>query len=94
VGYRLNVGVRSLEEGVALRVTARAPGGAVIGSVERSFPPAYHVQESVATYLGGLSLSGGESLTVTVTSGSAFIFGATADNRTQDPSLQILRVAR
>ena len=42
-------------------------------------------------FLNGVSLPAGGSVTVLVGSGSAIVYGATVDNRTGDPSLQIAR---
>lgn len=41
------------------------------------------------TPLNGLPLPAGGSIMELVESGSAFVYGATVDNRTGDPSLQI-----
>ncbi len=43
----------------------------------------------------GVALAGGESITISIDSGSAIVYGAgaTADNITQDPSLQVARRA-
>lgn len=43
-----------------------------------------------ATFLGG-AISGNDSIVVSVDAGSAFIYGATTDNTTQDPSIQLGR---
>ena len=44
-----------------------------------------------ATFLDGYTLAGGESISFEITSGSAFIYGATTDNTTNDPSVQFAR---
>jgi hypothetical protein len=41
--------------------------------------------------LDGYVLIGGETITVQMTSGSAFVYGSTTDNTTQDPSVQFAR---
>ena len=41
--------------------------------------------------LDGYALTGGETISFDVTSGSAFIYGATTDNTTNDPSVQFAR---
>lgn len=38
--------------------------------------------------LDGYVLTGGETITIQVTAGSAFVYGSTTDNTTQDPSVQ------
>ena len=46
-----------------------------------------------ADFLSGPTLPAGGSVTVAIASGSAAVYGATVDNRTGDPSLQIARAA-
>ena len=41
--------------------------------------------------LEGYALVGGETITIQITSGSAFIYGSTTDNTTQDPSVQFAK---
>jgi hypothetical protein len=41
--------------------------------------------------LDGLALTGGETLTFTVNSGSVIIYGSATDNTTNDPALQLVR---
>ena len=45
----------------------------------------------VATFLEGLPLGSNQSITIDVVSGSLFLYGATADNRTNDPALQFAK---
>lgn len=53
----------------------------------------YHEQQPAATFLGLADLPPGGSISISVTSGAAIFYGATVDNRTGDPSLQIARAA-
>ena len=87
--FRLNLGVRTLTADVALTLTVRNAEGAVLGVVPKFFPAVYHEQRSADAFLNGLALPAGGSVTVLVESGSAIVYGATVDNRTGDPSLQI-----
>ena len=89
--FRFNVGARSLENGAAFSVTVRNTAGTKVGAVSRELAANTYIQQSAGEFLEGLALTGGESLTVEVSRGTMFLFGATADNRTQDPSLQIAR---
>jgi hypothetical protein len=41
--------------------------------------------------LDGYLLAGGETITVQITAGSAFVYGSTTDNTTQDQSVQFAR---
>jgi hypothetical protein len=88
VSYRLNVGVRTLTD-VALTLTVRNAAGSVAASVPKFFPAVYHEQQTATAFLNGLALPAGGSITVSVEAGSAIVYGATVDNRTGDPSLQL-----
>lgn len=94
VSFRLNIGVRSLEAGVSLSVTLRDAAGKTVRSVTRRYAPNLYEQVTASDFVDGTELSGGESMGVEVTQGSAIVFGATGDNRTQDPSLHFARAAR
>jgi hypothetical protein len=86
---RFNVGVRTLEEGAPVTFTLRNAAGAFLGSTTRVFPPNYHEQQDAAGFLSVLELPPGGSIAISVTSGAAIVYGATVDNSTGDPSLQI-----
>jgi len=88
VNYRLNIGVRTLTD-VALTLTVRNSAGGVGATVPKFFPAVYHEQQTATAFLNGLTLPAGGSITVSVEAGSAIVYGATVDNRTGDPSLQI-----
>ena len=92
--FRFNVGVRTLSTGAQMTVIARDAAGAVLRTVTKSYPANYFQQLNVAPFLelGPAETFGpNTTLTIDVTSGSAIVYGATADNRTQDPSMQIAR---
>jgi Tol biopolymer transport system component len=89
--FRFNLGVRTLEAGASATLTVRDAVGAVVTTVSRSFTATYHEQQSAAGFLGVSSVPPGGSITVAPTSGSAIFYGATVDNTTGDPSLQIAR---
>jgi streptogramin lyase len=91
--FRFNIGVRTLESGAAATLTLRDAAGAVVGTMSRAFAATYHVQQSAEAFLGVPALPAGGSITIAVGSGSAIFYGATADNTTGDPSLQIARPA-
>jgi hypothetical protein len=91
--FRLNIGVRTLESGASLAFTVRDAAGAVLAAASRSFPATYHLQQGASDFLSVPPLPAGGSVTVAIVSGSAVVYGATVDNRTGDPSLQIARAA-
>jgi hypothetical protein len=89
--FRFNIGVRTLAQGVAMNLTVRNKDGAVVKTVTRSFDPTYFRQIGSSEMLEGYALTGGETITIQITSGSAFVYGSTTDNTTQDPSVQFAK---
>jgi uncharacterized protein YjdB len=89
--FRLNIGVRTLEQGVAMNVTVRNRDGVVVKTLTKSFSSTFFAQNGSTDFLEGLALTGSETISFEVTSGSAFIYGATTDNVTNDPSAQFAR---
>ena len=89
--FRLNVGVRTLTNGVAFSITVRDKNGNVVKSTTKSFGATFFRQFSSSEILDGYVLTGGETISFDVTSGSAFVYGATTDNTTNDPSVQFAR---
>lgn len=89
--FRLNIGVRTLEQGAAMNVTVRDKDGNTVKTLTKSFGATFFQQVGSALFLDGYSLVGGETITLEVTSGAAFIYGATTDNVTNDPSVQVAR---
>jgi hypothetical protein len=89
--FRFNVGVRTLAGGATIAITVRDTSGLVLRTLTRSYPVNFFQQTDVATFLGGLPLGSNQSITIGVVSGSLFLYGATADNRTHDPALQFAK---
>lgn len=89
--FRLNVGIRTLSERVLMTITVRDRDGVVLKTLDRDFDPTHFEQPTSAGFLGGFALTGGEAITVHVNSGTAFVYGATTDNKTNDPSIQLAR---
>jgi streptogramin lyase len=92
-GFRFNIGVRTLEAGAAATLVLREASGAVVETISRSYPPTYHQQQSANAFLGVTSLPPGGSIEINPSAGAAIFYGATVDNTTGDPSLQIARAA-
>jgi hypothetical protein len=86
--FRLNVGVRTLDAGATITITARNAEGEVVKTVQKNYAPSYFIQISSPQLLDGYLLTGGETLSFRIDAGSAFIYGATTDNKTNDPSQQ------
>ena len=89
--FRLNIGVRTLGQGATMTITVRDKDGAVVKTREKTYGPTFFEQVGSAALLDGYVLAGGETITFEVTSGSAFLYGATTDNTTNDPSVQFAR---
>ncbi len=90
VRLRYNIGVRTLGTGASITVTQRNSAGTVVSTVSKTYAPTWFEQVDVTTFLGAAP-SANDSLTVTVNSGNLFIYGASTDNTTQDPSVQLGR---
>ena len=86
--YRLNIGVRTLAA-TLITFTVRTATGSIAATIPRFFPATYHEQQAAGAFLNGLPLPAGGSITATVEAGNVIVYGATVDNRTGDPSLQI-----
>jgi hypothetical protein len=86
---RFNVGVRTLGEGASATFMLRNAAGTVVGSNTRAFPHNYHEQQDALRFLRVFEVPPGGSISISVTSGAAIVYGATVDNTTGDPSLQI-----
>jgi hypothetical protein len=84
---RLNLGIRSLDTGASFVVTVRSKNGALRGTVTKTYAANYFEQVNANAYLG-LSLDASDTITFTMSSGKAIVYGAQTDNKTQDPSVQ------
>jgi hypothetical protein len=88
VEARLNIGVCTLSNGVNMLVTVRNKSGAQIRTLTKSYGPTFFEQVSAAAFLG-IEPGPSDTITFSVNSGSAIVYGATTDNKTQDPAAQI-----
>lgn len=88
--FRFNIGVRTLSNGASITVTVRDSTGAVTQTLTKSYPAFFFQQGSAADFLGA-PLGANSSIEIRVDSGSLIVYGVTADNITQDPSLQLAR---
>jgi hypothetical protein len=84
--FRYNVGVRTLGQGVSLRMNIVEPSGEQ-HVFERSYPANYFSQMPGAEFIGH-PLAGGSTIFISVLQGSAFIYGGTTDNKTNDGNIQ------
>jgi len=89
--FRLNIGIRTLDQGVTMDISVRDADGNVVKTLTSSYDPTFFTQQGSSAIIGGYVLTGGETISFTITNGSAFIYGATTDNTTNDPSVQFAR---
>jgi hypothetical protein len=88
--FRFNIGVRTLASGASITLTVRNAKGEVTRTVTKSYPAVFFQQGSAEDFLGA-ALDANDSIQISVDSGSLIVYGATADNTTQDPSLQLAK---
>lgn len=86
--FRFNIGVRALEQGATMNVTVRNKEGEPVKTLAKSFSATSFSQVSSAQFLDTYALASGDTITLDVTSGAAFVYGSTTDNTTNDPSVQ------
>lgn len=89
---RFNIGVRTLSLGARMTITVRSSEGAVVATSNKELGPSTFIQQRASDFLGGTSLSANDTITFRIDAGSAFIYGATNDNTTNDPSLQFAKI--
>lgn len=86
---RFNVGVRTLYSGAVIQVTVRNSDGTVVRTVTNTYTANYFTQVDAATFAGG-AIAADQSIQITVSSGSAIVYGSTTDNTTNDPAVQFV----
>jgi CSLREA domain-containing protein len=87
---RLNIGTRSLDEGVAVTFALRRASGQIVDHATRTLAPNVLIHES-AEALFSTPLEPNDSIDVSVQTGSAIVYGSAVDNISQDPSFVIVR---
>jgi hypothetical protein len=89
---RFAIGARTLGEGVRMRVVVRDGTGALQADLgEMGFPPHFFVQRPATEFLLGAAVEPSGSVAIEVIEGSVIIYGTSTDNKTNDPSVQIVR---
>ena len=89
--FRFNVGVRALSQGASMNIIVRNASGTPVSTLQKNYGSDFFEQRDVATFLNGHPLGPNETIGIEITAGHAIIYGATADNRTVDPSFQLAR---
>ena len=87
--FRMNVGVRTMSEGATFVVSVNDKDGFVIGSpVTKTYGPNFFEQTTAQLFYNNTPLPAGGFIRIFPTSGSAFVYGSTTDNRTNDSQIQ------
>lgn len=84
---RFNIGVRSLQSGATIVVTVKNADGDVVRTVTRTYTANYFAQTTAETFTGG-PVGADDSIQISVSSGSAIVYGTSTDNVTNDPAIQ------
>ncbi len=91
---RMNIGIRTLDRGAHVTLKVRKANFVLLKKLTRSFPAGFFQQVSASEFLGNLTLTGGESIEIYIDGGQAILYGASSDNTTNDPSVQLARRLR
>ena len=87
--FRVNVGIRTLDEGAKLNIIQYSPDGvSSLIFVERSYPANYFEQMTLGQFLDNNAIHPGGYIVVQIESGRAFVYATTTDNRTNDSSIR------
>ena len=84
--YRLNAGVRTFGEETQMQVEAWDADGTKVAFTSHTYPANYFSQFAAADLIGH-ALPAGGYIRVWIVKGRAVVYGATTDNRTNDPSI-------
>jgi len=85
---RFNIGVRTLFSGASLTAVLRDSNGNPLKTVTKTYLPNFFEQVDSKSFFGGTAIGPNQSIAITVSSGSAIVYGATTDNITNDPNIQ------
>lgn len=86
--YRMNVGIRTFDDGATLNVYNYLPGGAFNASATHTYPPNYFEQAPLASFIAPGQITASGMFYVFITQGSAVVYTSTTDNRTNDSSIR------
>lgn len=86
--FRMNVGIRTIEPTTVDIIQYTAAGELTAVLLERSYPANYFEQVTASQFLGDAPVSPGGYIVVQIESGSAFIYSAVTNNRTNDGAIR------
>src|SRR5258706_577402 len=91
VNFRMNIGVRTLDNGATLNIPLVDAAGNVQATRSVTYPANYFEQDSFATFTGTPTIPTGGQIIVSVAAfpGTAFIYSSVIDNRTNDSTYRL-----
>lgn len=89
--FRMNVGVRTLDEQTKVVYQLVNSIGNLKRAVEITYPPNFYTQQDAGVLMGTALAAGDTILVFTEITGRAFIYGSIIDNTSNDPSLQMAK---
>lgn len=87
---RFNIGVRTFYSGAVITARLKNSAGVTIATVTKTYTANYFTQVSAESFLG-TPIAGDQTIEISVSSGSAVVYGSTTDNTTNDPAIQFVR---
>jgi hypothetical protein len=87
---RFNLGVRTLDLGATVNYVLKRFSGETKASKSETYPPNYFNQVDAAVLFGVIGIEENDFVEVSVSTGSAIVYGSSTDDRTNDPSVQFV----
>ena len=87
---RFNVGVRTLDLGASVQYVLKDAAGNTLANANQLLPPNYFNQQDAAVLFGLSGIGANDYVEVTVSTGSAIVYGSSTDGTTNDPSVQFV----
>lgn len=85
---RFNIGVRTGFSGATFTAVLRDTNGTVLKTVTKSYLPNWFEQVDSTSFFAGTAIGPNQSIAISVSVGSAIVYGSTTDNTTNDPNIQ------
>jgi len=85
---RFNIGVRTGFSGATFTAVLRDTNGTALKTVTKSYLPNWFEQVDSTSFFAGTAVGANQSISITVSVGSAIVYGSTTDNTTNDPNIQ------
>jgi hypothetical protein len=87
---RFNLGVRTLDPGATVTYVLKRFSGETKASKFETYPPNYFNQVDAAVLFGVSGIEENDFVEVSVSTGSAIVYGSSTDNTSNDPSVQFV----